>query len=276
MSFLSSELFRIFAASLLIQMSSISPAISEEGLPAASYSVRLTDHKVLTVKLENNSYYYYSADDWLLLKKDILSADKGEAVIFLDVNDDQYDDVLVKLYDSGADSYYSLFLTHIKNNSIFLVEHDGVFGSPYINKERDLISISHNGPFSKIEKYKRNKGSLYRYQSISPINSDIEKLITYDSNGQEIAFSIRFIGLDVIACASVSSDQVFLSSAPSADTHTGTYFLHGGSLIILDATADGVWVKVQHVAEPAAVGWLLFDQIVINNWQSCGVLNESF
>lgn len=51
----------------------------------------------------------------------------------MDVNDNNINDVFVKLFEAGANSLYALFVTTIRDGVVLFSEHGEVFGSPYLN-----------------------------------------------------------------------------------------------------------------------------------------------
>jgi len=258
----------VFFILLLAQASIPSFASAEKSVRVFS-SVLATGYDI-QVKLEENRYWFRMGDnEWVLLKGDVLQGGKAVEVLFMDVNDNKINDVFVKLFEVGANSLYALFITTINDGGVLFSEHGEVFGSPYLNNQGALISVKHDGPFSKIEKFYGDGDVFYRSELREAINSDLERVIIYDKRGKT-GFSINFLGTNITAGACVISERAYLSRGPSSAEVTKAYFVKGDRLVVLDSTSDAEWLKVRYRGKIVTEAWVSQEMLRFNIDDQCG------
>lgn len=230
------------------------------------FNASLSEGHKVQIKLEAENYWSsLNGGEWRLLKVGVLEGGLAKEVLFLDVTGDGIKDVFVKLFESGANSVYALFVTSLKDNVVIFTEASEVFGSPYINDQGELVSVKRNGPFSTIEIYKTEDGRFYRYELREPINSELERVTIFEGGGVD-KFSINLLGTNTIAVACVSAVRAYLSKVPSSLGITGSYLVKGDSVSVLDSDVDGEWFKIRNGETDA---WLSQDMLSFNGLNRC-------
>lgn len=255
---------------LLLLLQSGMPCFASDEKNIKVFSSVLAKGYEVQVKYESARYWYrLGSNEWILLKGGVLEGGEAKEVLFMDVNDDSINDVFVKLFETGANSEYALFITELKDGLVFFSEHAEVFGSPYLNNQGELVSVKHDGPFSKVEMYKGERGEFYRYKLREAINSDLERVTTYDKSGGA-KFSINFLGTSTAAVACVSSERAYLSTSPSLLDITKAYVVKGDAVSVLDSDSDGEWFKVRYHGKIVTDAWVSQETLNFNEVDGCG------
>ena len=258
----------VFLILLLVQVSVPGFASAEKN--AKVFNSMLAMGYEVQVKLEKNKYWFRLGDnEWVLLKGDVLEGGGAVEVLFMDVNDNNINDVFVKLFEAGANSLYALFVTTVRDGVVLFSFYGEVFGSPYLNGQGELTSVKHDGPFSRIEIYKGDRGEFYRSEFREAINSDLERVTTYDQHG-ETNFAISFLGTNIIADACIISERAYLSRIPSSLGITKTYLVKGDRVVVLDSTGDGNWLKVRYLGKIVTEAWVSQEMLSFSAVDHCG------
>lgn len=216
----------------------------------------LSINNTVKIRLDNEKYWYrFGEVEWRVLKAGVIEGGDAKEVIFLDVNNSHINDVFVKLFESGANNIYALFIASEKDGAVVFSEYGELFGSPYINDRGELVSVKRDGPFSVIETYIVEKGELHRNEIREPINSDLERVTNFRRQGEE-EFFINFLGTNIPATACVDADRAYLTKSPSAADISKAYLVKGDGVSILDSADNGEWLKVRYHGSRIADGWL--------------------
>lgn len=260
---------RIAGFLIILLLQAISSCVVQSQEHARFFGVELAPEKVITIKLESKEYWVrFREEKWTLLKSEVVEGGGAKEVIFMDANKNGLNDIFLKLFEAGSNSFYALFITAVKDGSVVFTEFDGLFGSPYINDHGELISVKRVGPFSRIEIFKAEQGELYRHKIIEPLSSDLERVTKIDRNG-ETKFSINFLGDDTPATACVSVNRAFLSRSPTAADVTKAYIVKGDGVSLLDSTDSGEWLKVRYQGKSITEGWVLQEMLSFNEPNQC-------
>jgi hypothetical protein len=259
--------FSVFIVFLLINLSAQCYAGVDGN--TEGYSSYLANEFFVEVKLERDKYWFrIVGSEWVLLKEGVQRGGRAKEVLFMDVNDNDVKDVFLKVFEAGSNSLYALFITEIRNGSIFFVEQDELFGSPYANKQGQLVSVKREGPFSTLETYKGYQGRFYKLELREPINSDLERVTIYDKGGVG-KFSVKFLGSNINAGACVVVERVQLSNTPSVSKDSQAYLVKGDVVSILDVQGEGEWLKVLYSAGNIIEAWVPQDSIELNEAGHC-------
>ena len=226
-----------------------------------TYTSEIGQNHSATIKLTSNNYYLHSESESTLLKEATAIHLRGDEVIFLDVNSDELKDIFVKIMDARVEGYYTLYLSSIENNKLSLTEQPAIFGSPYIDDSGLLISVMHDGPFSHIEKYNITSSRPYRVESRTPINHDLEKVVTYDQDGLKTGISIKLLGSNIDAKACITSKSHFHASPDEGKKKS--YLIEGDTVLLRDATKNGKWFNVFYPPSKSS-GWIQENHLTID------------
>ncbi|WP_156465475.1 SH3 domain-containing protein [Pseudomonas sp. Leaf48] len=242
--------------SLVLLLQAVVPYASQAEEYSKTFEAELFENNRIYIKLVGDKYLYrFGEVEWRVLKAGVIEGGGGKEVILMDVNKNHINDVFVKLFESGANNIYALFIASKKDGAVVFSEYEELFGSPYINDRGELTSVKRDGPFSVIETYMIEQGELHRNQTREPINSDLEKVTNFNRQGKE-EFSIKFLGTNISANACVDASRAYLSNSPSAADVTKAYIVKGDRVSILDSANNGEWFKVRYHGGHITDGWL--------------------
>jgi len=241
-------------ATMLLAILLSMPAWAKQQLvpPQDSFADELGGGKSVSIILESDRYFVETKGVRHLLKEGAVITQRGDEVIFLDVNEDGLKDVFIKVMDARVESVYVLYVSK-EVGDIRLDEYPELFGSPYVDEGGLLISVRHNGPYSHIKKYKGVAGEFYPIESRDPVSPDMEKVIVHDRLGSVISNSIKFLGSndDASGCVSFLTD---VYDAPNFNTPIGS--VAADSLIqVKDVSDASGWFYIFH-QESNLSGWI--------------------
>lgn len=175
--------------------------------------------------------------------------------------------VFLKLYEGRAEGYYSLHFISHHDGKVKISKAPGVFGAPILDRDGLLVSTTHDGPFAKIEKYSIGE-RLRKVQSITPIDSDLEKVAFYGNHGV-VTTRIEFLGTDVDACMVVVAEIAHISKEPKAEGRGKPYLIKGDVAVIRDISEDKRWMNIQYDERGLVRGWVPVNAVKVGDIRFC-------
>lgn len=258
----------VVAILLLIALLSMPALAGSEPVDVRhTYTADLGNGQGASIIWDSGSYLFEQNGVWRLLKEGDVLTPRGDEVIFLDVNDDGLKDIFIKVMEARVEDIYSLYISKLDDEKLRLEERPELFGSPYVDEKGLLISTSHSGPYSHVEKYKGAAGDFYRLESRDSVGFDMEKVVLYDQGNAVVSSSIKFLGsnTDVRGCVRFLTN---VYGAPEIQAPVG--YLNFDSIIQLkDVSSGAEWFYI-HDQNSMLSGWIHRDHFDFDCEEAAG------